>query len=191
VSGSQPIGYSVKAIQGDAYWLFRLFSIGSFVVICSYLLVGYRQASSHLTEIRCSYTMLALSPIILTSLSLLIIMSMGYEVNAAAVMPLASAAFLVITLMGENAHGLTDIRRHIPFSLERKTSGEIMTIFSQYSQDELSYRDALNEIETLLVVHKHQKHNRNVSSTAASMELPRSSLYSIFRRLNIEIPEQR
>jgi hypothetical protein len=191
VAGSEHIGYADRAIQGQGYWMFKAYSLAGFAAICGYLVIGYRKSQSHLTEIRCSYTLVALSPIVLTSLTLLVLMTMGVEINAAAVMPLATAAFLVITLKGEKAHGITDIRRHIPFSLERETSGKIMSIFSRYAQDEVNYRDALNEIETLLVLHKHKKHDGNVSSTAASMELPRSSLYSIFRRLDIEIKESK
>lgn len=189
--GSGSIGYAPVANQGPTYWLFSAFSVLCFAITIGYLIAGYRNAASHLAEIRCGYTLWALSPIIIVSLGLMVLMSFGLQVNAAAVMPIATALFLVITLKGEKAHGLTDIRRHIPFSLERRTSGDIMAIFSQYAQDDINYRDALNEIEKLLVLHKHAKHQGNVSSTAASMELPRSSLYSIFRRLEIELKESK
>ena len=66
-----------------------------------------------------------------------------------------------------------------------------MDIFSRYAQDEVNYRDGMAEIEKLLVLHKHSKSEGNVSQTAASMDIPRSSLYSIFRRLEIEVKEKK
>ncbi len=191
VLGAHSIGYSATADHGAFYWLFQVYALLSFGVIVAYLIAGYLGSSQHQVQIQCGYTLLALAPIVITSLILLGLMRLGFDVNAALVMPLASAMFLVITLKGERLHGMFDIRRHIPMSLERKTSAEIMEIFSQYSQDRVNYRDALNEIEKLLVTHKHQKHGGNVSSTAASMELPRSSLYSIFRRLEIDLKDEK
>lgn len=191
ISGAYSIGYSMTADRGQGYWLFLLFSLACFVSIYGYLIVGYIRANSHLTEIQCGYTLWALMPIMATSIVLIVLMKLGLQVNAALVMPFATAAFLVITLKSEKVHGMFDIRRHIPLSLERRTSAEIMDIFSSYSQDQLNYRDAMNEIEKLLVTHKHQKNGGNVSTTAASMELPRSSLYSIFRRLDIDLKDDK
>jgi len=191
ISGAHTIGYSMTADRSEGYWLFLLFSLVSFFTIYGYLITGYIRAKSHLTEIQCGYTLWALMPIMLTSVTLMILMKMGLQVNAALVMPFATAAFLVITLKSEKVHGMFDIRGHIPLSLERRTSAEIMDIFSSYSQDQINYRDAMSEIEKLLVTHKHQKHGGNVSTTAASMELPRSSLYSIFKRLEIDIKDDK
>lgn len=189
VAGSTSLGFVMTAIKGPGYVLFEAFSLLCFIVIVAFLLHGYKKAQNQTAEIKCLYTLLALTPILIAGVVLVALIGFGYDVSAAMVMPLASALFLVILLVGEQTHRLVDIRRHIPFSLERRTTAKINDIFSAYSRDELNYRDALNEIERMLVVHKHQKHNGNVSSTAASMELPRSSLYSIFRRLEIDIKE--
>jgi len=189
ILGVDSIGYSITAIQGEYFWTFFMLSILAFALIYGYLIIGYISAKTHQSQIQCGYTLVALLPIMLTSIGLIVLMNMGYRLNAALVMPLASAAFLVITLRGEREHQMFDIRRHIPYSLERQTSGQIMDIFSQYTQDKISYKDALTQIERLLVLHKHEKHDGNVSSTAASMEMPRSSLYSIFRRLDIDLDE--
>ena len=121
----------------------------------------------------------------LVGITLVVLMGFGIKVSGAAILPVTTTLFLLITLKGEPKHGLTDIRRHIPLSLERRKSGQIMDIFSSYAKDELSYRDSLTEIEKLLVTYKHDKNNGNVSTTASTMNIPRSSLYSIFRRLDI------
>ena len=81
---------------------------------------------------------------------------------------------------------MTDVRRFIPFSDERQTSNHIMDIFSSYAQDKVNYRDAVSSIEKLLVEHKYDKNDRNATYAAEKMGMPRSSLYSLFNRLEIK-----
>jgi len=191
VAGTKSIGYIMTAERGQFYWLFTLNSLISFTAIVYLLIDGYRNARSHREEISCAYTLIALAPIVLASIGLIVFMRLGIEINAMAVLPISTALFLLITLKTERQHQLTDIRRHIPFSLERKTSAKIMEVFSRYASDEINYRDGMAEIEKMLVLHKHDKNDGNVTNTASSMEIPRSSLYSIFRRLDIELKENK
>lgn len=191
VAGSKPIGYTLTAVEGNYYWLFKLFSLISYIVVAWFLVTGYRRSESHKTQIQCGYTLLAFSPLFVMSMVIIALMSNGVEVNASALLPLATAGFLLITLMSERKHGLTDVRQYVPFSLERITSRKILNIFSSYAKDEMNYRDSMAELEKLMVIHKHEKHDGNVSSTAVSMDIPRSSLYSIFRRLEIDHNEEK
>ena len=189
VSGATSIGYALTAEQGPQYWLFQLLFVGILFLISGVLIRGYLTAKDHVAEIQCGYTFLGLLPIVIVALSVVALMGFGMQINAAGIIPICTTFFLLITIKGERAHTLTDVRRHIPFSLERRTSGEIMDIFSRYAQDEVNYRDCMAELEKLLVVHKHSKSRGNVTQTAASMEIPRSSLYSIFRRLGVEVKD--
>ena len=190
VSGAISIGYALTADQGPQYWLSQILFVVMYLLISGVLIRGYLTAKDHVTEIQCSYTMFGLLPIVLVALSVVVLMGFGVSINAAAIIPICTTFFLLITIKGELTHKLTDIRRYIPFSLERRTSSQIMDIFSRYAQDDVNYRDSMAEIEKLLVVHKHNKNEGNVSRTAASMDIPRSSLYSIFRRLEIEVKDK-
>ncbi len=186
VAGVQSINYFPTAVKGPAYLLFRVFSLGLLLVISAVLIVGYRRANSHKRQIQCIYTLYAIFPIILTCSGLLVLMALEYKINGVGVLPAASILFMVITLVSEERHQLTDIRRFVPSSSERKTSSEVMSIVSSYSRDEIQYRDAVSEIERLLVVQKYKKNSGNASATAELMGMPRSSLYSIFNRLKID-----
>lgn len=186
LAGSTSIGYIMTAVKGPYYWAFQVSALLTYAGIFCILIKGYIKAKQHITAIQCSYTLLAFAPKILVGVSLVILMALGVHLNAAAILPITTTLFLLITLKSEAKHKLTDIRRFVPFSIERKTSSEIMDIFSSYAKDETNYRDSMAEIEKLLVTHKHNKNGGNVSTTASSMEIPRSSLYSIFNRLDIE-----
>jgi len=186
ISGIEPLGHTQTAIKGSLYIMFQAFSLVLLGLIIATLLRGYLRPKDHLMQIQCSYTLLALFPFVITSLVILAIMAAGYKVNAALILPIVYVAFMLITLVGESRHQITDVRRFMPYSAERYTSNEIMDIFSSFARDEISYRDGINEIERLLVLHKYQKNGGNASATAELMKMPRSSLYSIFHRLGIE-----
>ncbi|MBL4672141.1 MAG: hypothetical protein JKX81_07750 [Arenicella sp.] len=186
VAGAHSFSYTMTAIRGPFYWVFQVFSILMYFAVSLVLIQGYRNAKGHNMEIRCLSTLVAFAPIVLLSVGIIIVMNLGYQFNATAILPVATSAFLVITLLGESQHKLTDIRRFLPWSPERKTSNEIMDIFSQYARDDVNYREAVSDIERLLVLHKYQKNDANASATAELMGMPRSSLYSIFNRLKID-----
>ncbi|NKB78130.1 MAG: hypothetical protein GKR96_14135 [Gammaproteobacteria bacterium] len=110
---------------------------------------------------------------------------MGKHVNAMIVLPLATTAFILISLKGKSTHQLTDLRRYLPFSLEKKASKEIKKVINLYAQEEHPHASSMTEIERILVQYKHAKSGNNPSKTAKSMDIPRATLYSKFRKLNI------
>ena len=186
VNGTQSIDYTITAVRGPFYWAFQLYALTMFVLLLVTLVFGYRRAKDHAVEIQCLTVLFALAPLLLLGCGTMLAMNLGYKVTAAIILPLATTAFLFITLLSESKHRLTDIRRFLPWSPERKTSNEIMDIFTAYSRDAVEYRQAVSQIEKLLVLHKYQKNGENASATAELMGMPRSSLYSIFNRLEIE-----
>ncbi len=186
VVGSRSIEYSVTAVKGSGYIIFQAFSVGLITSAVFMLIRGYRSANSHQQQIKCASTIVAILPTVLACLILLVLMSLGYRLNATGIIPITMMAFILITLASEGSHKLTDIRRFIPGSVERRSSRDVMDICTSYSRDEISYRDAVSQIERVLVVHKYQKNDKNASATAELMGMPRSSLYSIFNRLKIE-----
>jgi hypothetical protein len=189
ITGSTPISYIVTASRGQFYWAFQLLCLGLLFTIVTQLYVTYSKADSHITEIRSVYTALALMPTFMLIIIIIIMMNFGVHVNGAALFPIATTLFLVVTLASEYQHKLTDVRRFLPFSDERRTSNEILEIFSNYARDESNYRDSVSKIERLLVLHKLNKADGNASLTAEQMGMPRSSLYSIFNRLKIKVRE--
>lgn len=189
VAGAESLGYIMTVVKGPHYWLFQLYVVAALLAIFPVIVIGYRRTNQHIVELQSIYTLFALAPLIIVGFSILLLMNIGVKVNAAAVIPIASTLFLLITLKSEYRHRLTDVRRFIPFSAERRAANEIMEICSRYSRDEMPYRDGINEIERILVMQKYQKAKGNASATAESMGMPRSSLYSIFNRLNIDTKE--
>jgi len=186
VSGVESWGYVVTAVRGDLYNVFQVMALLLTAQIVYLLYKGYKNADSHTSQIRCAYSAIALTPLVLAVLLVILLMNLGFHINAVVFFPVATTLFLVITLASEEKHRLTDIRRFIPFSDERRTSNQIMDIFSSYAQDQANYRDSITQIEKLLVEHKYEKNNRNATYAAERMGMPRSSLYSLFNRLGVD-----
>ena len=186
VSGSTVIEHSLTAVRGDFYWIWQMFCVTAVVATCLILWLGFRNSKDHFVEIQCVYAGFALAPLVLANFLILSLMAFGFNVNAVVIVPIATTLFVAILLASEYQHKLTDIRRYIPWSDERKTVQKIMEVFSDYSRDDIEYRQAVSEIERLLVMQKYDKSEGNASVTAGKMGMPRSSLYSIFNRLEIE-----
>ena len=189
VMGVENLAYTQTAIKGILYPGFQLFALVILGLTIAALVKGYLRPKDHLMQIQCSYTLLAISPLILSCIVLIVIMALGYKINGALIMPIFQVAFTLITLLGESKHQITDVRRFMPYSPERYAANEIMEVFSSFARDEISYRDGVSEIERLLVLHKYEANDRNASATAQLMKMPRSSLYSVFNRLGID-PEK-
>ena len=190
VAGDKSIGYIITAVKGDYYFVFQIFVVTMIVAIITELVNGYRNADTHITQTQCVISILALGPVILVGLVTMVCLYLGVELSGAILFPVATTFFLLIMLVSESKHKLTDVRRFVPFSPENSTANEIITIFDRFAYDDIEYREAIGDIEKLLVTYKYQKNGGNASTTAKLMGMPRSSLYSIFNRLKIESNKQ-
>ncbi len=186
VAGAELLNYSVTATKGLFYWAYPAVCIIILLHTCYVLFEGYSEAKTHDLELKCIYTGFALLPHFIAICLVVVLMASGMKINGTVIFPVTTTLFLIIILANERRHKLTDVRRFIPFSDERKTSNQIMDIFSSYARDESNYRDSVSQIEKLLVEHKYKKNDCNASSAAELMGMPRSSLYSLFNRLDIK-----
>ena len=186
IGGYEVIGYGITRVPGPQYWLFQAFALGWIALSVSVLVLGYRQSENHHVQLRCLYTLFAMLPPLLTAVVVVILMAFEVTINAMIALPIATTLFVLITLKSESKHRLTDIRRHLPFSLERRAALEITEVLSQYAQEGMSHTEAMDNIERELLTYKHQKSGMNTSKTARSMDIPRPTLYSKFRRHGIK-----
>lgn len=186
VAGTQSIGYIRTALPGQYYQVFQLLALVLQLSLPLMLGLAYFRSTDSVTRTQCAYTLVAMLPIFLGSIILIGLMALGIRVNAACLMPIFITFFVLLTTYNESKHRLIDVRRFVPFSPERKAANKIMDIYTRYERDQLSYRDAISDIERLLVMSKYEKSGGNASATAKQLGMPRTSLYSIFTRLGID-----
>lgn len=193
VAGYFPIGYTVTAIVGEYYWIFVAYVL---IVLCanSFLLIySYRRSASQLISIRCKYSLLALSPVMLVFFFVIIFKLTGIGISAVGLIPIATTLFLVIVIKTESKHKLSDVSRLMPLSPERVTASKFMDLLDSYvknSNEVDIYKHLQDGVEKEIILYSLNKCNHNVTHTAQMMGLRnRSSLYSMMNRLGIDLRE--
>jgi len=97
VSGSGDHSYSLRALKGDAFVLYRLSSLVMVLFVVVFLITNYRRTRSQ----EYLYIIFALTPLVIATTVVLLLLKTEYEINAVAVIPLMGTLFLLITLQGK------------------------------------------------------------------------------------------
>lgn len=187
VAGSTPTAYTVIAVKGEYYWAFRFFAIMGFMLIIASLVLGYLKSADSVQANQCLYALLALSPIILLGSLVLFLMTLGLHFSIAVIMPLCTAVFVIIIVRSESEHRMTDIRRLLPFSSERRAAQKLIQLYSSFSIYEKPYREVKEDCERALLLYTLERTGYNVSVSAKILDMKRSTLYSVCKRLDISI----
>ena len=190
VAGYTSIGYTVTAVVGPYFFVFSLFVLFCLSLCVLTLIAGVKSAKTAIAENRCLYSLLAFSPLILVSLLALLLKVSGASINGAGIIPVATSIFLYILLKSEAKHQLTDIRRFLPLSQEKRSANEFLRLMDQYAQSD-SKANAFSElregIERQAVLYSLAKCDDNITKAAEMMGVQnRSTLYSMMRRLEID-----
>ena len=191
IAGHYSIGYSISAVKGDYYWLFAATAILGISTSVSVLAYGYRNAATQIKSTRCLYSIYALIPIFLVGLTTVTCKLLNIPFNATAIMAIASTLFLFIVIKTESKHKLSEIKRLLPMSLERKTADNFLNMLDEYVQNsnkEDVYKNLQSSIEREIICYSLEKSNNNITHTANMMGLKnRSTLYSMLNRHGIDL----
>jgi hypothetical protein len=175
--GLTSLGYSYTAIKGDSYALFLITSVSGLLLSILGIAAGLTSDNDERQKQRSVLALLAFFPIVFAALGVLGMMSVGIKINGLVALPLGSALFLSILVYSERKHGLTDIKKLVPGTNERKVIDRISALFSEYALGNTDYYPAIDEIEKLMVSYAHDKHEGNIMRTAKHMGVSRSTLY--------------
>lgn len=192
VDGYYAIEYAISATQGDYYLAFALFPPLVLLTVMVLLYLGLRRAGSQLDASRCLYWLVALTPIILGALLILSFKLFDLHSNVAGLISLATTFFTYLIIRSTTEQRLTDIRRFLPFTIERRTAAKLLEITDAYTQktnEENAYSEFRDSIERQAILYTIKKCDGNITETTRMMGLQnRSTLYSMFKRLNIDPP---
>ena len=191
VEGHVRVSYTVTAIEGQYYSIFSAFIIISLIATTTTLIHGYKNANTSLQSQRCLYSLYALAPIILAFTIAIIGKITQINLTAAGIVPIATTLFLLIILKTESQHQLSDIRKFLPLSLEKKTSNNFMSILDHYmshQNEENIFKTIQSNVEKEIISYSLEKCDYNVAKTTKMMGLKnRSTLYSMIKRHDINL----
>lgn len=185
VAGSLSLGYTVTAVKGSYYFVFQFF------VILGFLCIAYTLGRSYLTtfdiriQLKCFYAMLALSPVIIMSLLVMLMMQMGFQYTGVVLLPFASTLVLLIVVKTEKDNDLIRIRNRLPFTARARAERKIIGIYRQHLDGDLGFHEARDEIEKIFIESALDRSANNKTLAAELLGLRRSTLYSIFGRLDM------
>lgn len=185
VAGAISIGYTVTAVKGSYYFSFQLLVLLGFVSIIYNLIHRYITAVDIKVQLKCFYAGFALSPIVIVSIAVMVMMQIGYQYTAAIALPFASTFFLSLVILTQKDNDLINIQGILPFTVYRKAEKQILSIYRSHTAGNLNLPETKNEIERVLIQSALDRSNDNVSLTANNLGIKRSTLYSIFNRLEI------
>lgn len=187
VNGAMPLTFSVTAIKGDSYWLFQTFALSAIAITWYFLHFNYKASTTPEEEIRNYYALISITPLFLGAGLVMILMLFGVAINAAAVFPISSTLFLLILVHGKHSSSIkADPRDVIPFAQKSELATILGHVSYQYRIGNISHKDLMSKIEKAHIMHKLSFYEFNVSKTAKSMGISRSTLYSKFKILGIE-----
>ena len=186
VAGTMPAKYAVTAIKGSYYFIFQFIAISGFALTLYTLTRRYLTVHDSNVQLRCFYAIIALSPIIITSLIIIIMMRMDYPYTAVVLIPLSTTLFLALSILTQKHNDLMSISHRLPFSSTRLAEKEFLTIFRSHMDGKIGLVETKSALEKVLIQSALDKSHGNVTHAANKLMIKRSTLYSIVNRLEMK-----
>ncbi len=184
--GTKSIGYSLTAVHGPYFPLIRFVFIAQTCLFASVLAWGLLYSKNAECRDQAMYTLICLSPIILTALSVNVVQAFGIELSNSMIMPFATTVFLFLVCYFEPKSKLTRIRMYLPRSRERKLTKEVFDLATEFALEGKSIQDVKTELERALLLYSLEKNGNVITRTADSIGINRTSLYTAMKRLGIK-----
>ncbi len=186
ITGTSPTSYSLTATRGLYNEWIRAIGIVGLLFIPYILILRTFREKNPLIKTRCIYTLLALLPVLLTSMSVNILQLLDIEFSAALVTPVATTCFLFLVCYFEPKTKLTNILMYLPGSRERLLTKQLFGLASEFALDGKRIGDTKVDIERMLLLYALQKNNHVITRTAESLGMNRTTLYTAMKRCGIK-----
>ena len=189
ISGYESNGYVPTAKKESFYWIFQVFALGtissSIIILCKKAFFSNTEVDIQ-KQLQSFYLLIGfLSPFIAV-LAVIFLMQIGVNINAVAVIPIATTLFVIFMIKSEQDHRLIDLRRFIPWSRENRASKKANLIFSKLALKEITLKEAENEFQKLAIQYQKDLTNNNISAAARNLGVSRSSLYAKIDKLSMK-----
>lgn len=188
LTGYRPMSFTATAIQGDMYWVFRTHLVMALLTAGTVLVRQWMHLRDHTKKMHCLFILIAYVIIIFSVLIVTALMQYGVEVNLDTTFPLFSTLSLSLIVYGDFKYGWVSEsklfqKQHETSDVDQKSDiTQLENIFTRYTESKLSFNEASEKIDYLLLSHAYNKHDGNMLKTAQAMGLGRSTLYKKVRK---------
>jgi len=111
---------------------------------------------------------------------------MGVKYTGAIILPFASTIVLLFVVLTQKNNDLINVGAKLPFTARKRAERKLIKIYRSLYNNQVGLNDAKRDIETILVQSALDRSENNVSAAAKMLGLQRSTLYSIFNRLEMD-----
>jgi len=177
ISGQRPRSFTATAIQGDLYWVFRTQIIMAVITAGVVLVRELSQLRDRARKMHCLFMLIAYLVTIFSVVIITALMHYGIEINFDTTFPFFTTFSLSLIVYGDFKYGWLGSTQPIQKPHKVSDNDQLGDIFTKYTEGKLSFNEATEQIDLLLVNYAYNKHSGNMLKTAQAIGLGRSTLY--------------
>lgn len=151
IAGARPLAFAITRIEGEYYWIFRVFSLTLLTMTLLSLLRAYRVADNEISRAKSANFLIGFIPLICTLFLIVVLMKLGVPITAAGSLPLLLS--IIILVMAENIRSdcIFDLRVFIPWSKKAQRIRQITRPLSIVSMQAETAKHSVNEYDKALI----------------------------------------
>jgi len=182
INGAVRTSYTVSRVPGDQYWIFQIYSLVCILVGMILIWRSYARANNPLDKKRHIVIFYSFLPIVITGISVLILMQLGFDINFSIFLPLSTLLFVIVYLFTENRSDLFKFLVNIPYSEERAAYKEVNDRLIEYlartqTDEKISLKEAMGSIEKAFIARALELKGGDHNLAAEMLSISMSTIY--------------
>jgi len=143
---------------------------------------SYARANNPLDKKRHIVIFYSFLPIVITGISVLILMQLGFDINFSIFLPLSTLLFVIVYLFTENRSDLFKFLVNIPYSEERAAYKEVNDRLIEYlartqTDEKISLKEAMGSIEKAFIARALELKGGDHNLAAEMLSISMSTIY--------------
>ncbi len=191
IAGTNLLSYSITADKGSYYWVIQSFVIGSTLLGLVALIWNSIKSRKSLSRQRSTVVLLSTAPMALFTVFVIVMMAMGYHMNATVVQSLLSSLLLAILIYTEARYRLFMFLSYVPYTREHSIRAKATGLVNQAITDlfdedkKLPLKDIRAEFETTLIKLAIESTDGNKTQAAKALGIGKATLHRKIEGLEI------
>ena len=129
--GVQQLGFSATRIPGPMYLYWIVYILATLIFAMVQLATVYLRHRSEQKGKQVLVILLGLSPAVLTSIVIVVMMQLGFKINLGAIISLMICTFLLSLIWAENRHSVFQVLARVPNTEEHRIRTQLHTAFAK------------------------------------------------------------
>jgi len=183
ISGAQSIGYSITRIPGEYYIWLQIYLIAFMMLAIAISVYGIIAGKNKRVQKRSLIVLIATSPMAVAATLIILIMIMGYQVNATVILSLLTSLTLVILIYAEKQYRMFKFLSYVPYTEENRIRNQISLLVNEtidslfLNEETLDFKDISAKFEAAVIDMAIQATNGNKTQAAKLLQIGKATLH--------------